>query len=271
MAAWETVDQGAVSERLFRVLQQLVHSADFHIDAPSLANRVLALLQAMAMDASLRDELFVVANDEWGCQDGATWCLSNLELNVLTWRARTRVGGNPERSLLALGRRLWRQDAVDRYAAQEIRLRQQRGGNPDESEVGLAYRVGLRDRLGLPITVGSMSFRLLSGVDEAALAEAETRILAWEQNVDDVARSLVDRAFWREHLERTYPDRFASVDEPFRQRLETVLDDDTLTDEQRRDQSDATLEEQRAARRALMLDITLRAMEIGPEDPGIDV
>ncbi|ATP51021.1 hypothetical protein CR512_17290 [Pseudomonas putida] len=267
MAAWESVDIGEPADRFFRVLQQLLQSADFHINAEALAQRVLAVLQAMAREPALREALMDIANDEWGCQDGATWCLSNLELNVLVWRARTDDPGNTEHALLALGRRLWRLDEVDRLAVLDIL---NRGGNPDESEVGLAYRLGLRDRLNLPIAVADMSFRPLAGVTEAHLARAQAQVLEAETQ-EEIARSLVDRTFWQGHLERAHPERFAQVDRPFRRRLDRVLDDEALTDEARQAESDAILAAQRAARRGLMLDMTLAALEAGPPGASIDV
>jgi len=267
IAAWETVDVGEPSDRFFRVLQQLLQSADFHINSQALANRVFALLQAMGSEPALREELLNVANDEWGCQDGATWCLSNLELNALVWRTRAAGPGNSEQALLRLGRRLWRLDEVDRIAVQDII---ERGGNPDESEVGLAYRLGLRHRLDLPIEVGDMSFHAIAGVDEQRLARAEAAVFDAETQ-EEIARSLVDRTFWQAYLERTFPSRFDRVDRPFRRRLDAVLDDEALPDEARSAQSDAILGEQRAARRGLMLDLTLVALEAGPEDPPIEV
>jgi len=245
----------------------LLQSADFHINAEALALRVLAVLQAMAREPALREALMDIANDEWGCQDGATWCLSNLELNVLVWRARTDDPGNTEQALLALGRRLWRLDEVDRLAVLDIL---NRGGNPDESEVGLAYRLGLRDRLNLPIAVADMSFRPLAGVTEAHLARAQALVLEAETQ-EEVARSLVDRTFWQAHLERIHPARFTQVDRPFQRQVESVLRDETLSDEARQEQSVAILAAQRAARRGLMLDMTLAALEAGPPDAGIDV
>ncbi|WEL57365.1 NEL-type E3 ubiquitin ligase domain-containing protein [Pseudomonas kermanshahensis] len=267
MAAWESVDVGESADRFFRVMQQLLQSADYHINAEALAQRVLALLQAMAKEPALRQLLLDIANDEWGCQDGATWCLSNLELNVLVWQAQADVQGNTEQTLLTLGRRLWRLDEVDRLAVLDIL---ERGGNPDESEVGLAYRLGLRDRLNLPIEVGEMSFRPLAGVTEAHLARAQALVLEAETQ-EEVARSLVDRTFWQAHLERIHPARFTQVDRPFQRQVESVLRDETLSDEARQEQSIAILGAQRAARRGLMLDMTLAALEAGPPDAGIDV
>lgn len=260
LAAWDLLDTGNDTERLFRVLQQLLFSEDFRVNARALGNRVMDVLHAMAQTPPLRDKLLAVANDEWGCQDGATWCLSNLELNLLVWRAERARQGNPERALLGLGRRLWRQDAVDRIAA---RWALAHNREVEGSEVGLAFRVGLRARLDLPVQVGDMSFPAIAGVTEADLAAAQAQVRDSE-TAEELARSMVDREFWQQHLERTHPQRFAQVELPFRRQLDTVLDDDTLTDEARLQRVDGIRDAQRAARRGLMLDLTIRAMEVGP-------
>ncbi|MDH1571727.1 NEL-type E3 ubiquitin ligase domain-containing protein [Pseudomonas sp. GD03746] len=267
LAAWDSLDGEQDTERFFRVLRQLLLSEDFRVDARAMGNRVMAVLQAMAMTPELRENLLSVANDEWGCQDGATWCLSNLELNLLVWQVEHAAPGKSERALLSLGRRLWRQDKVDRFAASWAL---QHGREQEGSEVGLAFRVGLRERLDLPVQVGGMSFHAISGVLDADLAEAEAAVRGSE-NPSEIARSMVDREFWQAHLERTHPDRFAAVDLPFRRQLETLLDDEALTEGAKLEQADGIRDAQRAARRGLMLDMTIRAMEVGPEESGIHV
>ncbi|MCV9920398.1 NEL-type E3 ubiquitin ligase domain-containing protein [Pseudomonas sp. BT-42-2] len=267
VSRWDAIEQRPQSERFFQVLRQLLHSADFHRRPHPVALRVLALLQLMTDNQVLCDELLSVANDEWGCQDGATWCLSNLELKVLVWNARNNIQGDPESALLDLGKRLWRLDEVDRLAVQDIVAR---AGNPDESEVGLAYRLGLRERLNLPLEVGDMSFRPIAGVDETRLEQAHMQVLEAETQ-ERLARSLVERDFWQAHLERARADEFSRMDEPFHERLEALLDDQALSDQDKKLQSDAIREEQLAARRGLMLEMTIRALEEGPADPPIHV
>lgn len=264
---WGALPQGPRSARFYRVLTQLLQSEDFRQQPRALALRVLALLQAMADDSALSDELFSVSNDEWQCQDGATWCLSNLELKVLVWKALHQTEDNSQQALLDLGRRLWRLDEVDRLAVQDIQARQ---GNPDESEIGLAYRLGLRDPLNLPLEVGNMNFRQVAGVDDARIELACMRILEAETQ-ERVARSLVERGFWQAHLERTYPEDFATVDKPFHEQLEAVLDDPALNDETKRGQAQDIKNQQQSARRKLMLERTLRALETVAEDPPINV
>jgi len=267
LAAWDSLDERQDAGRFFRVLGQLLLSEDFRVNARALGNRVMALVQAMAMTPELRQNLLSVANDEWGCQDGATWCLSNLELNMLVWQVEHAAGEHSEGALLGLGRRLWRQDAVDRFAS---RWALQHARALEGSEVRLAFRIGLRERLDLPLQVGEMSFQAVSGVLDADLAEAEAAVRNAE-TPDEIARSMVDREFWQAHLERTYPDQFAAVDLPFRRQLETVLDDEALLEGAKIEQADAIRDAQRAARRGLMLDMTIRAMEAGPEELGIPV
>lgn len=267
VSRWDAIEQRPHSERFFRVLRQLLHSADFQRHPQTVALRVLTLLQLMTENQTLGDELLSVANDEWGCQDGATWCLSNLELKVLVWNAQHNAQGDPESALLGLGKRLWRLDEVDRIAMQDIVAR---GGNPDQSEIGLAYRLGLRERLNLPLEIGDMSFRPVAGVDEARLEQAHAQVLQAETQ-ERLARSLVERDFWQAHLERTYADDFSRVDGPFHERLETVFDDQALSEQEQKLQSEAIRDEQRAARRGLMLELTLRTLEVGPSDPPIHV
>lgn len=108
-----------------------------------------------------------------------------------------------------------------------------------------------------------MSFLAISGVLDADLAQAEAAVRDAE-TPEEVARSMVDREFWQAHLERSHPERFAAVDLPFRRQLERVLDDEALSEGAMIDQADAIRDAQRAARRGLMLDMTIQAMEMGP-------
>ncbi|MNW70209.1 hypothetical protein D3C74_494360 [compost metagenome] len=50
-----------------------------------------------------------------------------------------------------------------------------------------------------------------------------------------------------------------------------MLDDEALSEGAMIDQADAIRDAQRAARRGLMLDMTIQAMEEGPKGPSIDV
>lgn len=267
ISRWDVVDVGERAERFLRVLRQLLQSADFQRNARAMADRVLNLLLVMAENPTLREELFAVANEEWGCQDGAAWCFSNLEVKVLVWRALNNAEGQPQQALLHLGRQLWRLDEVDRLVAQDIHTR---SGHPDESEVGLAYRLGLRESLDLPIETTDMSFGPLAGVSASRIAQVHAQILDNETQ-ERLAQSLVDREFWQTHLERTHPERFDRVDEPFQHRLAVLLEDRSLPEDVQLQQSNLIRDAQRAARHDLMIALTLEALEVAPEEPAIAV
>lgn len=263
LACWSVVESEEGAERVFRVLRQLLRSEGFRRNPQAMAYRVLGVLRAMADDPVLRRQLFDVANDEWGCQDGASWCFDNLEVSMLVYRAQTDAQGHPEQALLHLGRRLWRLEEVDRIALLDARAR---GLEAESSEVGLAFRIGLRERLDLPIGSDDMSYAQVAGVDGPMLDRAYQRVLASE-TPGRLAESLVDRPFWQACLERIHTDRLMALDAPFQQRLAAVLDDEASLLGEQLERASVIRDEQRAARRALMLELTLAALETPSPGP----
>jgi len=263
LICWGRLEDEQGGERLFRVLRQLLRSEGFRQHPRAMAHRVLGVLRAMAQSPELRQQLFDVANDEWGCQDGASWCFDNLEVSLLAWRAQAEAQGQSERALLRLGRQLWRLEEVDRIAIADTR---DRGLEREASEVGLAYRIGLRQRLDLPINTEGMSYPEIAGVDGPSLERACDLVMARETQ-GRLASALVDRPFWQAYLERTYRDRFVAADAPFQLRLATVLEDESLPEGEQLEQSMTIRHEQQAARRTLMLALTQAALETASDAP----
>ncbi|NIE73148.1 hypothetical protein F3J45_01540 [Pantoea sp. Ap-967] len=253
VSSWDKVRSYPGTEPLFRVLRQLLRSADFVRHPANLAQRVYQLLDEMAVNPALCQALVEVANDEWGCRDGATWCFANLEVELLVWHASQGATVHTRAQLLRLARQLWRLDEVDRIAVQDILSR---GGDPDQSEVGLAYRVGLRERLVLPIEIAGMSYPGVAGVSEAMLDQAYRRVLAAESPAQ-LAASAVDRTFWQAYLQRTYLERFLATDEPFQQRLQALGNASSAEHEVL---ASTIHVDQQVARHELMLDLTREAL-----------
>jgi hypothetical protein len=252
VASWDKVLTYQGTDPLFRVLRQLLRSADFMRQPGNMAQRVFTVLDEMASDPELCQALVDVANDEWGCRDGATWCFSNLEIEIRVWHASQGDAASGELALFRLARQLWRLDEVDRIAVQDILGR---GGDPDQSEVGLAYRVGLRERLDLPIETTSMSYSAVAGVSQPMLDQAYGRVLAAE-SPERLVGAAVDRTFWQAYLQRTYPDRFAAMNEPFQQRLQALEDGGTD-----HEALASTIHvDQQVARRELMLELTRQSL-----------
>ncbi|WP_422420168.1 NEL-type E3 ubiquitin ligase domain-containing protein [Pseudomonas sp. GZD-222] len=252
---WEGLEREAPTDDFFRMLGRLLDSADFQHNSQALADRVFTMIKAMNEQASLRDELFNYTTQNLTCEDSVALCFSNLELRMLVWRARF-TADNPQDALLHLGRQLWRLDEVDRIALDDIQARRSAGGNPDEIEVGLAYRLALRDALDLPAQPDQMLYGDIAGVDADRIAQAQARVVAGE-TPERLAHSLVVREFWQEHLLRTHRARFDTIDSPFHDRLAVLMDAETVPDGERVAQMNRIRDARQEAQRALMLELTL--------------
>ncbi|PZW82246.1 leucine rich repeat (LRR) protein [Pseudomonas sp. 2848] len=262
-SAWALVDGNEHGEAFFDLLTGLTESADFRspVGARDLAFRVLEMLQAMDADAELCNELFACARDVT-CQDSITLRFSDLEVRLLVRQAQQgSVVGNRERALLHLGRQLWRLDAVDRIALEDVQARRAAGGNPDEIEVVLAYRLALRRDLDLPLRINDMLFRDFAGVGMQQVAQARERVLAAESS-ETVARSLAERDFWCRHLRHVYQARFDAFNAPYHARVEALMADRSLSEAARLEQIGQVQETQALAERTMMLEMTRHALEL---------
>ncbi|MFJ4440827.1 NEL-type E3 ubiquitin ligase domain-containing protein [Pseudomonas sp. NPDC089422] len=263
---WAEVQNVPGSDAFFGLLGRVTEVADFrnHITARDMANQLLEMLQLMRDNPELRDQLFANAGD-LTCGDSVTLRFTDLRICLLVWQAEQgRAGIRRERALLRLGRQLWRLDRVDRIAHEDVQARQAGGGNPDVIEVVLAYRVGLRIDLDLPVQARTMLHGPTAGVDHDRLASARLRVLQ-DESGPELASSLIDREFWREHLRRTRTARFETVDEPFHERMSELMADERLTQAQVQAQTSTLQHERTAAERELMRTLTLSALDVESE------
>lgn len=260
--SWEALERESSTTDFFDMLGRLLETADFQQNGQALANRVFTMIRAMNEQASLREELFNQVTQNLTCQDSVALCFSNLELRMLVWQAQF-MADNQQDALLHLGRRLWRLDEVDRIALEDIQARRAAGSNPDEIEVGLAYRLALRDALDLPAQPGDMLFREVAGLDAQVIARAQARVKSAE-TPEQLARSLVAREFWREHLLRIEGARFSTIDAPYHERLAALMDAETVPDGERVAQMNRIRDERQEAQRASMLELTLALLRQAP-------
>ncbi|MBA6114628.1 MULTISPECIES: NEL-type E3 ubiquitin ligase domain-containing protein [Pseudomonas] len=260
-ACWESLETEPGSDDFFQLLGRLLDTAEFTQNGEALAERVFTLLQAMRDHASLREALFNQVDRQLTCQDSVALCFSNLELSMLVWRARADAGvGDQQGALLHLGRQLWRLDALDRIALEDIQRRRAAGRNPDEIEVGLAYRVALRTALDLPAQPGDMLYADVSGVGPSRIEAARARVQSSETD-EQVAASLVQREFWREHLERSQAARLEAADAPFHERLQALLEGaEGVPEAEYLARVAAVNNERQAARNELLLALTREAL-----------
>lgn len=260
--AWEDLEREPGTGDFFAMLGRLLTTADFQQNGQALANRVFAMIRAINEHASLREELLNQVTQNLTCQDSVALCFSNLELRMLVWRAQF-MADNQQDALIHLGRQLWRLDEVDRIALEDIQARRAAGSNPDEIEVGLAYRLALRDALDLPAQPGDMLFREVAGLDSRVIARAQAQVEAAE-TPEQLARSLVAREYWQDHLLQTERTRFATLDAPFHERLAALMDAETVPDGERVAQMNRIRDERQEAQRTLMLALTLELLRQSP-------
>lgn len=263
-SCWEGVEMEPGGDDFFHLLGRLLDTVEFSQRGEALADRVFVMLQAMREHASLREELFGLATQQLTCQDSVALTFSNLELRMLVWRARVDAGADGQQgALLHLGRQLWRLDEVERIALEDIQARRAGGGDPDEIEVGLAYRVALRDALDLPAQPTDMLFAQVAGVDASRIARALARVQAAETD-EQVATSLAQREFWQEHLERTQAARLEAADAPFHERMHRLLEAaGSVPEAEYLARVNAVNDERQAVRHELLLALTREALAAG--------
>lgn len=256
-SAWDELEISDNAGDFFDLLNRLLHTADFQQRPEDLARRVFAMLHTMAEQESLRIELLAQANLPVTCQDSAALAFSALEVRMLVWQARNDAAAGAEGSaFIRLGRQLWRLEEVDRIAESDYANRRASGADPDQIEVRLAYRVGLREALALPAQPGDMLFAEVAGLNQTQLDVARDQVLAHE-TADRLSQFLVDRDFWREHLLQANGERFETLDVSFHTRADALLNAaESMPEARYLEEMGRVQSEREVARRALMLRLT---------------
>jgi hypothetical protein len=160
---------------------------DFH---PAEQERMLsslnALLSAMEEDEGFRERCFVVAEESASsCDDNLLLGLNRFDMTLQDHRAER--GEMSELELYALGRTSFRLGVLESLAERKVAALRTGPHPPDPVEVHLAYQVGLRETLELPIPVSRMNFWQLSGVSQWDLGAALHEVVLAESGVPRVS------------------------------------------------------------------------------------
>lgn len=163
----------------------------------------------------------------------------NLESELMAARALELVQTqNAEGALISTARKLFRLHLVDAIAQRDVVARGP--GFTEQVEVILAYRIGLADRLGLPVKSREMLFPHQANVSAAAIDEAYATVLREERDATKQEVFFVGCPFWERHLQTHYSQAFNALIAPELELLEkksTALDE--LSDLQREQDSAA--------------------------------
>ncbi|MNH06473.1 hypothetical protein D3C79_658400 [compost metagenome] len=135
------------------------------------------------------------------------------------------------------------------------------GGEVDDIEVYLTYRLRLARTLGLPGQPSSMHYEAYSGVTAADLNNARVAVLLAETN-DSLAEALAGRDFWQVYLRNTYLNRFTALVDAYQMPLADYLvqvEAGEITEQTYLEQSRALMHELSIAERELFLELTREA------------
>lgn len=217
---WDNLVAEESSTPFFNLLNSLLASAEFRHAADDLRVRVWRMVQAMAENTELRENLFDLAASPATCVDSVSSNFSVLEVRFLLFQtsARSRPGQKGA-ALLHFARRLFRLDRLERIAREDIETRESMGRGVDDVEVSLAYRVGLARELDLPGQPGHMQFSEVAGVSQRNLREAAAAVRAAEAG-EELTAFIATRDFWLAWLREQRGDAFSELEADFWTRLD---------------------------------------------------
>ncbi|AZE56482.1 hypothetical protein C4K03_4344 [Pseudomonas synxantha] len=246
------------SDGLFTLLAELAGTADSALVRQDLDDRVWRVLDAIGTDTSLRNDIFERAGELRNCEDVTADVFSDMEVLVHVRHAELHAtdGTLTPAELLNLARRLFRLKQLERLA----RAFHVEHPEADELEVGLAFRIGLTERLNLPGQPKHMRFDDKSKVTAQDLNDAEALVKTAELS-PQLMDYLVELRFWKKHLKNAHRALFEALVEPYHQRMEALMQGPALDDKSQFAQSDIILQEQRATERAELERLTLEAMK----------
>lgn len=234
--SWHDVLAEPGSEGFFRLIRKQRESQDYRYAASrkQLTRRVWQMVEAAAIDSTLREELFKQARAPESCGDAGAQLFNNMGMRVLVSQAKAESLSFTERQarLVKLAKSASRLERVGDIARDTIKKRQaafdqqQRSNPPDDVEVHLAYETGLAVRLGLPWQSQDMLYRHTADVSPADIDSAYDKIIHDEQGNGLVDRmiELFEDPFWEQHLRESHPQRYADNDQRIDEKLGLLED-----------------------------------------------
>ncbi|AXM98756.1 NEL-type E3 ubiquitin ligase domain-containing protein [Pseudomonas plecoglossicida] len=261
MAIWQRVQHEDGSSGLFELLQALTQSSDFSRERGYVSDQVWTLLEAIDQDATLRGRVFDSAGEALGCVDSTAERFSRLQIQALAYQAGQRsTAAEAGIELLNLGRRLFRLEALDRFAFQAVDQRRLAEGLVDDLEIVLGYRIHLAKVLDLPCQPRTMTFHTLADITAEREQEALQAVLA-AQTPEAVAQSVARQSFWSDYLRHQHPRPFAAIGAAFDARGEALdVQAEQLTTEVYVSSWEALKAERESAEHELTLMLTREAL-----------
>jgi hypothetical protein len=241
---------------------------------PQFSQRMWDVLEAAGEDERLRRSLFSIARTGRTSADGYSALFSEMEVQVLCFRAMAAATtglASLERQLVNLLRGLFRLQEVEGLALADINTRS--GSQPKlyghALEISLAYRVGLAERLDLPAQPREMVVKLDVEVTRATLDKACQAVLKTERT-SALREWIATQRFWIEYLEAAHRDRFTAISDRTGRDFAQLNEQVELSREAATRRMNAIVDNFRNDRRELIKQLTSQALvrNPAPEVPG---
>ncbi len=217
-AVWDRIEAAGDAPMLMALIGRLRETADYLRARDALVQRVWHVLGAASNDPQLRQLLNAMADEAIAsrtCGDGVRLEFNQMEVQVFALDALRDIPLTERGpTLYRLARRFFRLDEVDRLA----RLN---AGTRDQAEVRLAYRLGLAERLDLPLPPARMLYRTAAAVTADELLGVEGQVLA-SQDGPAFFASVVERDYWVAWLRESYASEFAELDDAYLARIKAL-------------------------------------------------
>ncbi|HGM5579394.1 TPA: NEL-type E3 ubiquitin ligase domain-containing protein [Pseudomonas putida] len=218
---WDTLEALPGSKGLFRLLGRLSQSAQQANAAGVLAQNVWRLLETVNADSDLRAQVYGLASEPLGCQNGVSDCFSELLRLAAIARAQDRTLHERGTRLMTLGQGLFRLERLEQFARDDIRQRLEARESVDQLALRLYYRVHLRVRLDLPFQPSTMAYAEAAQVDDDQLQRAVDAVRA-AQTVVALSRDLAGRTFWQRYIRERHPAPFEVAEQAHLARQATL-------------------------------------------------
>ncbi len=206
---WDTLLAAPEGSDLRRVFGNLVLESGFAWPKSELIDNGWNLLLDINADEQLRGRVYRLAEQKPAPGNATSECFSQMLVDQAVTAAVRDVQEDQGDALLSLGRSLFRMEQLHRIGRRDAAQRGARVDDGVDLAVRLAYRTGLRGRLGL---IGQPHFfRAVAGAEVSAeqLASAQQQVATLEAS-NAFLIDLNRRPFWEQLLRLIYPRYFES-------------------------------------------------------------
>jgi len=237
--SWHDLAAEHGSEDFFKVIRKQRVSEDYkHPESrKQLTRRVWQMIEAAALDADLRRELFEMARQPETCGDAGSQLFNNMGIKILVSKARAESTSalDLETSLVKLAKQTARLEQVGKLAREEIVSQRETSQRippvpnyhaPDDVEIHLAYETGLAKRLDLPWQSEGLLHRSTARVDDKMIDLAYNKIIKGEEG-DGLINQMLDsfeNPFWEQHLQANHPTALETQKRLFESKHEQIED-----------------------------------------------